>query len=322
MNEVLIAGAGVAGSAAAVRLLECCFQPVIVSTGRPALPGAEAIPESGIRLLAKLGLESAVQAAGGVLVNGFESKWSTGEQPRRPAQFLHVERSRLAAALLRLAIHRGARLIECAALPKLSNDGGACSIRGYTALAAIDATGRSAAWSRPVRRAGRQVADLYRVAQPGPVRQGKVIQVNGGWAYAIGAAGQVTAALLTRRGAPRLRLTLEIAEKLELPFDDFQFLGRRPAFAQWAEEPVAGRRIAIGDAALAHDPISGQGVAFALSSALGAAEVINGWRVSMEAGAAGVRSYRSFVDQALQRHLTLLAILHDSPASVAADQVD
>lgn len=311
MNDiVLIAGTGIAASASAVRLIDAGLRPVLLSSRRPSLPGAEAIPESGIRLLAKLRLESAVQAAGGVLVEGFDNR-----QP-----YLHVERSRLAAALLRIATHRGARLVECAAIPQLQSRAGEVRADRHSGIAALDATGRSAVWSRPLGHSGRQVADLYRVHRSGSARPGQVVEVKGGWAYVIGVPGEITIGLLTRRGAPRMPFTREIASSLDLALSDCQFLGRRPAFVQWAESPIADRRIAIGDAALAHDPVSGQGVTFALASAIGAIEVITGWHNSDLIDTPAARSYRKFVDQALERHLSLRAELNRS--SLRADQVD
>jgi len=95
-----------------------------------------------------------------------------------------------------------------------------------------------------------------------------------------------------------------------------RYLGRRPAFPQWCENPIEGRRIAVGDAAFAYDPLAGQGIRFALASAFAAASVIQDWKENGDHGAAN-RFYRDFVGQARVRHLEFLAKLElDLPADV------
>ena len=95
-----------------------------------------------------------------------------------------------------------------------------------------------------------------------------------------------------------------------------RYLGRRPAFPQWCENPIQGRRIAVGDAAFSCDPLAGQGIRFALASAFAAASVIQYWKENSNRGAAN-RFYRDFVGQARVRHLEFLAKLElDLPADV------
>jgi len=53
--------------------------------------------------------------------------------------------------------------------------------------------------------------------------------------------------------------------------------GRRAARVQRCLYPVVGTRIAVGDAALAHDPVAGGGTRFALASAVAAATAIATW---------------------------------------------
>jgi len=87
-----------------------------------------------------------------------------------------------------------------------------------------------------------------------------------------------------------------------------RYLGRRPAFPQWCENPIEGRRIAVGDAAFAYDPLAGQGIRFALASAFAAASVIQCWKENGDHGTANC-FYGDFVRQARARHLEFLAKL-------------
>jgi hypothetical protein len=75
--------------------------------------------------------------------------------------------------------------------------------------------------------------------------------------------------------------------------------------------------LAVGDAALSHNPIAGIGIRFALASALAAANVVTTWRD----GNAEVASeyYRTFLASARQRHIGLLGkLLADRPTSSPA----
>ena len=79
-------------------------------------------------------------------------------------------------------------------------------------------------------------------------------------------------------------------------------VGRRVAGVQWAESPIKDRVIAIGDAALAHDPVSGQGIRFALASAIAAASVIRTWRRAPDDLTTPIEFYADFVATERRRH--------------------
>jgi hypothetical protein len=100
-----------------------------------------------------------------------------------------------------------------------------------------------------------------------------------------------------------------LLDQLGLPASDAPPVARRPAFPQWCAEPVAGRRIAVGDAALASDPIAGQGLRFAMASAIAAtnvAEVLD----DPDRGDQALTYYREFVTGAVRRHLSLRTRLY------------
>jgi hypothetical protein len=279
-REVVIAGTGIAAAATALRLVLLGLRPHLLSLGRAVMPGMEAIPEGALPLIAKLGLEGAVASAGGRIVEGFENAWAPSAPVLRPGKWLHVERSTFARAAVEQAVARGARISRLKTLPPVPED----------SFAAVDATGRAAAWSRPVQRRGDQVADLFEMTSK--TARGRIERCPGGWTYRIGSTLGVVSSLRARPSVP----------------PGASYLGRRPAFPQWCKEPVQGRRIAVGDAALAYDPLAGQGIRFALASAFAAASVIHTWTEGGDAEAS-TRFYRDFVAHARIRHLEFLSKL-------------
>jgi len=287
IGEIIIAGAGIAAAATALRLISLGFAPRLLSISRPILPGVEAIPEAAFSLITELGLDGAVARAGGRIVEGFENAWVPSAPALRQGRWLHVERSAFASAAIDEAISRGAGRSIVERLPSVPS----------RCIAAVDATGRSAAWSRPIRRRGKQAADLFEISPP-EVR-GRIERSPDGWIYRIGP----TLGVISTCGRP------------DTP-NGARYLGRRPAFPQWCENPIEGRRIAVGDAAFAYDPLAGQGIRFALASAFAAASVIQDWKENGDHGAAN-RFYRDFVGQARVRHLEFLAKLElDLPAEI------
>ena len=279
IGEIIIAGAGIAAAATALRLISLGFAPRLLSIGRPILPGVEAIPEAAFSLITELGLDGAVARAGGRIVEGFENAWDPCAPALRQGSWLHVERSAFASAAIDEAISRGAARSLVENLPSVPS----------RCLAAIDATGRSAAWSRPIRRHGNQVANLFEISSP--AGRGRIERSPDGWTFRIGSTLGVVSTC-GRPDTPR----------------GARYLGRRPAFPQWCENPIVGSRIAVGDAAFAYDPLAGQGIRFALASAFAAASVIQCWKEEGDHEAAS-RFYLDFVGQARVRHLEFLAKL-------------
>jgi flavin-dependent dehydrogenase len=306
--DVVVGGAGIAASAASIRLSALGFHPLILCTSNRPLSGIEAVPDVAVPLFAELGMGRVLYEAQAMAVEGFENHWRGKERVVRPGCWIHVDRARLAEAAMREATRRGATLETCRSLPTLlyGHDGVSMVLEGTQLRfdAAIDATGRSAVWSRPVRRYGRQVADLYTLsAQDSP--RGRLVRLPEGWAYRIGLNQATTVAIVAAVGRGRGRSPLDVHDRhvLGLNSSGWEYAGRRPAFPQWSATPAQGRRLAVGDAALAFDPVAGQGIRFALSSAFAAAAVINTWRNSSCECVSAERFYTNFVIQSRQRHL-------------------
>lgn len=307
--DVLIGGAGIAAAASALRLCALGFRPLMLATTCNRLSGVEAIPEAAYPLFAALGAEHVLQEAGAVLVEGLENHWDLGRPTLRSGHWIHVDRDRLARAAVRKAVERGTVFQVCRKLPQLRQEGdsvcatydGAC----FRFAAAIDATGRSAVWSRPVRRRGRQVADMYKLPPHSDSTPTRVVQFSKGWAYRIGVPTRTTLAILSPDGTKPDHLDSLTQEAFCVSPGSCEYAGRRPAFPQWSDHPVCGRRLAVGDAALAYDPLAGQGIRFALSSAFAAASVVNTWRTE-PSRAAAERFYERFVTRCREMHFQFI----------------
>jgi 2-polyprenyl-6-methoxyphenol hydroxylase-like FAD-dependent oxidoreductase len=187
----------------------------------------------------------------------------------REGRALHVDRLVLRRAVIAEAASRGAEIRTLRQLPE--PDAGA--------FASIDATGRRAAWSHPVERYGRSVADVF--SAPGSASRftALVVGLSEAWGYAAADEAGTTIGVIHDGRLPRLEIERAIRPTFGLAQDALlMYLGRRPAFPQSAATPLRGRVLAIGDAAFSHDPIGGRGLSFALGSAFAAAAVLQTWR--------------------------------------------
>jgi flavin-dependent dehydrogenase len=321
-HDVLIAGAGVAAAAVASRLIDARYRVLLLRNRSPAKPGTEVLPPAASAQIEALGWAPVFVAARAITVEGFENCWNLDEPVVKPGPFLHVERAALAHAALAFVVRRGATVHDVRTLPALGpEDDESVSVRLDSVerrfLAAVDATGRAAAWSRPVRGQGRHVADLFEGPAGPSLLRGRVVSDLGRdrWAYRVGLPGSTTVGVVTR-DASRRELDPSLARALGVPAADFRFAGRRPSFPQWAAEPGRGRRLAVGDAAFASDPLAGQGIRFAMASGLAAAAAVDALARSADLECA-LDYYREFVSSARARHLLALANLRAGPSAAA-----
>jgi 2-polyprenyl-6-methoxyphenol hydroxylase-like FAD-dependent oxidoreductase len=307
--DVLIGGAGIAAAATALRLCDLGFRPLMLARTCRIVPGVEAIPEIALPLFTALGAGHILQDAGAMWIEGFENHWDPEKPSVRSGHWIHVERDRLASAAMREAVKRGTTFRVCQTRPKLrqESDSVCATYDGdsFRFEAAIDATGRSAVWSRPVRRRGNQTADLYNV-WPDEVGPARVVRLPEGWGYKISVPNSATMAIVSASGTRRHCPDSFTQKAFGAPINSCTFVGRRPAFSQWSESPVLGRRLAVGDAALAYDPRAGQGVRFALSSAITASAVVNTWRTAPSETAAAADFYSAFVARSRQAHFSFI----------------
>lgn len=303
---VVIAGAGIAGSAAAIVLLAKGFRVrLLARPERSAPPVVEALGEHPVRLLAELGCTAALKEAAPVAVRGFLNGWQNAAKPAFVDGLrVHVERHALAQAMREEAVRRGAELelIERLEINPMSVLG-KCSDSWQ---AAVDATGRSARWSRPVQRAGRATATIYVGPGSSDARPGRIVRLDErSWAYRIDHPTISTIGIVSE-SAHSETLPAHVAELLDVETPiRFTAVAYRTAHAQWAREPFQGRLLAVGDAAFACEPLAGQGVRFSLASALAAAATLHCWNGGSDAALAADH-YRGFVLGARRRHIDML----------------
>ncbi|MFH7026053.1 MAG: NAD(P)/FAD-dependent oxidoreductase [Heteroscytonema crispum UTEX LB 1556] len=307
-NNIAIAGVGLAAAAVAMRLLSCGFRPLLLSRGLPHIKGVEAIPESALRLFDALDLTPALQMAGGFWVEGFENAWQGNESAIRPGRYIHVERSSLAQAAIAMVIQQGATVVSSNTIAPLvvEKESVRVMVGGVEQrfAAAIDATGRSALWSRPIKRHQREMSQIFSTNGNESLLRGRIVQFPGGWAYRLGLPDTMTVGVVSSHHTSYEQVQDLMRESLCLPPMQLHLLGRRPVSPQWAEEPIQDRRLAVGDAALAYSPIAGQGIRFALSSSLAAAAVVRTWRDSPADRDYATQYYRELVSAERLRHLS------------------
>lgn len=314
---VVIAGDGVAAATLACLLRDDGFGVILLTRRRrsrvPTMPVIEALPEATVHLLADVGLAGALGAAGPATVYGFDNAYGLGGGRTLDGVWTHVDRMQLARECLRTARRRGAAALPVASLVlPVDLPGGGVEVHAgeacLRAMAAVDATGRAARWSRPLARSGSQGATVYVGPGRTRARPGRVARVRDGWAYRLEHPQASTVGVVRRRGAGTVALDATLAGVLGI--DDPELFARGgmcPATVQWSRQPVGSGRLAVGDAALALNPVAGQGVRFAVSSALAAAAVLRSWNDG--AGPLASAYYRCFVDGVRSRHLAKLAVI-------------
>lgn len=317
--EVLIAGAGIAAASAALRLLQLGFVPRLLAVDRREIGGVEMLPASAYPLLETLGLGAVLAGPRPARATGLLQRWGESEE-FRPGRALHVDRLALREAVLAEALRRGAAIERVARLPpRPAPSRGGVRCGEITAFAALDGTGRRAAWSQPTVKYGRMQADLFAAALAEPLEGGRVARLTSGWAYCAAHDGIATIGVVA---PPRPRGDDRMEEAIGAlgvsPRDTLSPLGRRPAFPQAAAVPIRARVLAIGDAAFAHDPIGGRGISFALGSAFAAAATLQSWRDHPERRTAARLYYRRYVAAEQSRHLAFLREFYAAPRSKLA----
>jgi len=273
--DVAVLGAGPVGLIAGLQLARSGRSVMIASSRLPAADGprrVDAVSAAFLALLTEFGIHP---AAVGVdrLHRARLSAWPTAEPLLSDtAATAHVERPALDLELLRAAMRAG-----CEVQPGFRLGGGEITRRDWTARRSLDATGRAAvSAARRVRPEKPWIARSFWAPVGAHHRGFAIAQLPDGYAYRLGSASILTLGVAGRRealaGSP-----LGIAQQLRLhapwllqdlpAFADLRPGGGGAASVQWGE----GDGLRIGDAALARDALSSQGLAAGTSEALLAA---------------------------------------------------
>ncbi|MBM4385037.1 MAG: FAD-dependent oxidoreductase [Deltaproteobacteria bacterium] len=285
--EIAVLGAGPAGAAAALGLAALGYEVVVVSQPR-ARPGRESFSARVVAALRGLDVAEALPAIGAPCPR--RVSWA-GEERELPGE-AQVDRAAFDAGLVRALECRGLRLVRDEALRvDARGEGvriGLASGGEISAGFALDARGRAAPASGADRVRGPETLCLVQHWRaPARGAQIAVASLARGWAWCAhdGAGALTTQLAIDARDAPaRGELRARVAEALAAsPTCRDLLRDAEPDGAAYARSATAvldcgaanERTLRIGDAAVAVDPLSGNGVFQALATALVAPAVVN-----------------------------------------------
>lgn len=283
--DVVVVGAGPAGSIAAARLAAAGIDTVLVDHRRPAVTEVQTLTVDAYRLLVELGgrdmLADSVRVAESMCV-----RWRASDAAAPPirAEQLVVERSLLDSSLRAFAVRSGTRIVlgRVGTIDGLSDGGSHRIVASADGLhivsrSVIVAAGRTdALGARRTKLAPRTIALVARFeTASGALPTHLCIEaVRDGWIWATkhdhaALIVAVTSPVARRAHTERLRTMTVQASLLKgltgCPFDISAIVDVTPSIS--ARTPAPGIH-EIGDAALFLDPLSGHGLSAAIRSAV------------------------------------------------------
>lgn len=286
--DVCVVGSGPAGALAAVRSAGSGASVLVVSSTSRAFRGLELLSGRAAPRLRELGVLAGVEAVG-TRCAGTVSRWATDDFIARPALLdpwgggWIVDRHQLDPILADAATARGARAITGRAVA-VDPTSGCCVVwladgRRIRAGTAVVATGRASSLLRHAtstnvdHRLVVLTAELPSGIISGLGHQLLIDRAAAGWWYALASQTTTTVAFCTDGDLVRSR---GIAGTWTQACENAAWLpaaGRscpvrvRSQLVSTVANVQVGAAYVIGDAALAVDPLSGQGIAIAIEGA-------------------------------------------------------
>jgi flavin-dependent dehydrogenase len=300
ITDATVIGGGPAGLSAAIALARRGAKVTLFDAQRtvPRLPRIETLPARLRPVLSLIGAEGAIPMANAMAVPGLVSTWSSPSPHERPSIIdphgpaFHVERDRFRSALAAIAVSAGVDLIFGGRAQATTAAHGwrvICGTRAVEASFLIVATGRDALpIAAPVSRysVDRLVAVFARARQAERHRDSLLVveAAHNGWWYRCPSAQGFQIVFLSDadlvRAAAKVTndwfITSLAATEIgkDMVVEDHV---RTVAADTYCREAVAGHElIVIGDAAMAGDPLAGDGVTWSVTSGLRAAEIVLG----------------------------------------------
>lgn len=306
---IVIVGAGPAGTAAALTLRRYVPEFEVVLVDREANGPARASPAVGetlspgaLPLLDYLGLRESFLGQRHLPALGTASAWGGRRALERDYLFSgmghgwHLDRQRFDSWLRDEAVARGARLVSASVHEAVISEAGVeLRVNGehLSAGALIDATGRSARLARSlgarIVRDDRLVARArwYTREDTPDLRRGALVEtLSEGWWYSAELPGGRGVQMLMTdparlpRGADaceafwqRCLAEAPLTRERTATWRATADVAVRPAHSQRLTQPCGERWVAVGDAALAFDPLASLGLGFALRAGMEGARV-------------------------------------------------
>ena len=302
MLDALIAGGGPGGAATAIALARADRRVLLVdagSAGSDKLRVGESLPPAARPLLRDLGLLDRLESAGHLRSYGTSSAWGSPQPAATDFTFdpagsgWHLQRQRFDRLLREAAAEAGAEVRDGTVTGARRGSGGwrVDLERGETtARTLVDATGRRASLARPLGARRHRHDRLIGIVAAAPAdvsdfdARTLIEAVPDGWWYTALVPGQSRVfALMTdsdlvppaARTPAGFRAALGTTEHLApLLAASPTSPQTEPAHGSHLDPPAGDSWIAVGDAALAFDPISSQGILTALYSGTIGAEAL------------------------------------------------
>jgi flavin-dependent dehydrogenase len=326
--DVVVAGGGPAGAVAALDLSRRGFRVALIEQSSYENPRVgETLPPQLRKPLMELGVWERFLSSEPLESYGIRSSWETPAAHHRDFLFnpygcgWHVDRARFDAMLARSAADAGAELLLSAHVKSCTMMGDQCQLNvvhdnknvTFSARVLVDATGRKALLASRLGAqadvADRLIGAVTFCTLSEPAQWALIEAVEEGWWYSAPLpGGRMVFAYMTDSDLWNPDIWHELIELAPLTFER---AGRRqippPSLVVSAgslvRRPVVGPNwIATGDAALAFDPLSGQGVLKSIETGTRCAAAI---ACHFAGDSSAFESYDDWVQESYQAYLSV-----------------
>jgi flavin-dependent dehydrogenase len=326
--DVVVAGGGPAGAVAALDLSRRGLRVALIEQSTYENPRVgETLPPELRRPLTELGVWERFLSSERLESYGIRSSWETPAARHRDFLFnpygcgWHVDRARFDAMLAHAAADSGAELFLSAHVKSSTMTGGQCQLDvthgknnvTFIARVLVDATGRKALLASRLGSqadvADRLIGAVTFCVISEPAQWALIEAVEEGWWYSAPLpGGRMVFAYMTDSDLWNAGRWHELIKLAPLTFERAGGKQVPPpslvvSAGSLVRRPVVGANwLATGDAALAFDPLSGQGVFKSIETGTRCAAAIAGY---FSGDASAFQSYDDWVQETYQAYLSV-----------------